>query len=265
MDVSTTPHALSTEQIASFEHDGFLILRGFADPDQVQTLRSIAEESLCPVIGPAEWEADVRYPGAPTSRDAVGGDTPRRLLNALARDVRVRQWATQPALGAIFRQLFHGQSAYLSQCHHNCFMTKNPGFSSQTRWHQDIRYWSFARPELISFWLALGEEHPENGGLSILPNSHKIPLLAYQLDAMKFLREDIEDNQQMLQSAIHPTLTAGDLLLFHSCTFHAASANHTPTRKISLVFTAHAADNLPTPNTRSALYPSLPFATQIAD
>ncbi|MCB9637328.1 MAG: phytanoyl-CoA dioxygenase family protein [Myxococcales bacterium] len=250
---------LSTEQENAFQRDGFLILRGFASPQEVQMLREIAESALDPVIGPAEFEADVRYPGAPTSREAQGGDTPRRLLNALARDLRVRQWATQAAIGKALQSFFGGKIAFLSQCHHNCFMTKSPGFSSQTRWHQDIRYWSFAKPELISFWLALGEEIEENGGLSLIPQSHRQAFTAHQLDAMKFLRDDIEDNQPLIDSAIQTSLQPGDLMFFHSCTFHAAGANLTQERKISLVFTAHAADNLPTPGTRSAQYPSLPF------
>jgi len=43
-----------------------------------------------------------------------------------------------------------GPSLELSQAHHNCIMTKNPAFSSATGWHQDIRYWSFQKPELVS-------------------------------------------------------------------------------------------------------------------
>ena len=63
----------------------------------------------------------------------------------------------------------------MSQAHHNCVMTKNPGYSSETHWHQDIRYWSFQQPELVSVWTALGREHKGNGCLRVLPGSHQGP------------------------------------------------------------------------------------------
>ena len=58
----------------------------------------------------------------------------------------------------------------LSQCHHNCVMTKHPGCSA-TLWHQDIRYWSFDRPELISAWFALDQEEAVNGALRVIPEA----------------------------------------------------------------------------------------------
>jgi len=91
---------------------------------------------------PLEYEAQVKYPGAPVSLDAPGGRTVRRLLQACARDELYRDWATSPELAERLRQLLGGKLE-LSQAHHNCIMTKNPAFSSATGWHQDIRYWSF--------------------------------------------------------------------------------------------------------------------------
>ena len=37
-------------------------------------------------------------------------------------------------------------------------MTKAKTYSSATLWHQDNRYWSFEEENLISVWLALGDE-----------------------------------------------------------------------------------------------------------
>jgi phytanoyl-CoA hydroxylase len=65
-------------------------------------------------------------------------------------------------------------------------MTKNPSYSSITNWHQDIRYWSFERPELVSVWLALGREYFENGCLLVLPGSHAMEFAAEQFDENLF-------------------------------------------------------------------------------
>ncbi|MEE4380696.1 MAG: hypothetical protein V2J02_01750, partial [Pseudomonadales bacterium] len=69
-----------------FDRHGYLVVRRFADPELVARMRAVAEESLDPLLGPAEYEADVHYPGAPADRAAPGGETPRRLLHAMTRD-----------------------------------------------------------------------------------------------------------------------------------------------------------------------------------
>src|SRR5690606_16820089 len=121
--------------------------------------------------------------------------------------------------------------------HHNCIMTKQPQFSSDTGWHQDIRYWSFRRPELVSLWLALGEEHRDNGCLQLLPGTHVPSIEPWRLDEAKFLRTDLEANQEWLARRVYAELHPGDALFFHARTFHAATRNHMSDVKLSLVMT----------------------------
>ncbi len=73
--------------------------------------------------------------------------------------------------------------------HHNCVMTKHPHFGSQTGWHRDTRYWSFVKPELVTVWLALGDEDERNGVLRVIPGSHQAKLAPEQLDPAEFLIE----------------------------------------------------------------------------
>lgn len=244
---------------ARFERDGFLVVPRMASAAEVGALRSAALAALDPLCGPVEFEADVGYPGAPSDRAAPGGDTPRRLLHAYGRDEVFRAWQTGARLGDRLRTLMGGRTPMLSQCHHNCVMTKFPGYSSATLWHQDIRYWSFDRPELVSVWLALGPETPDNGALSVIPGSHQLDLERGRLDRDLFLRTDLEDNQRLIEAAQIVTLAPGDTLFFHCRLFHAARANRTDTLKLSLVSTYHAADNHPIPGTRSAQYPPVPL------
>ena len=210
---------------------------------------------LSQLIAPVEYETDVLYPGA---RDAYGGQTSRRLLQAYARDAAYRNWATSEVLAGILSQLFASSAeVMLSQCHHNCIMTKAPGFSSATLWHQDNRYWSFDRENLISVWLALGSEDKTNGCLRVIPGSHTMELDRGHLDASLFLRTDLPENKALLRQAEVVDLGAGDALFFHSRLFHAAGRNLTDKIKFSPVFTYHEADNRPIEGTRSAKYPSI--------
>ena len=241
---------------ARYRRDGYVVLHEFASAVQCDLLAELARRDLQPLVGPAEFEADVGYPGAPLSRYDAGGSTPRRLLHAYSRDAAFRRVATRSDLGAVLRELLGGE-ACLSQCHHNCVMTKHPGYSSATLWHQDVRYWSFDRPDLVSLWLALGTETTANGALMVIPGSHRLDLDRGRLDRDLFLRPDLPENRALIDQAITLELAVGDVLLFSSRLFHAAGRNDTNAVKLSLVFTYHAPDNHPIPGTRSAHYPSI--------
>jgi phytanoyl-CoA hydroxylase len=248
---------LTPQEVEEFWRHGFLVVRAVADSSRLIRLREAVRRQLPAHIDPAEYEADLQYPGAPTARNAPGGRTTRRLLRAYSRDDAFRDWSTAREVVDPVRQLL-GERVLLSQAHHNCIMTKQPEYSSRTGWHQDVRYWSFERGELISVWLALGPESADNGGLSFLPGTHRVDIAPDRFDDAKFLRTESSENQALIATRATPTLEAGDMILFHCRTFHAAGTNRTDTPKWSLVYTYHAADDHPAPGTRSASLPSIP-------
>jgi len=244
------------EELNAFRREGFFVARGLAPGALCARILETSRRHLADRIGPIEYEADLRYPGAPESRDALGGQTSRRLLQAFARDPVYREWAMSVPLAARLRQLL-GPQAALAQAHHNCVMTKQARYSSVTGWHQDIRYWSFERPDLVSVWLALGPERPDNGCLSFIPGTHQMEFARERLDAALFLRPELPENRALIETCVTPLLESGDVVFFHCRTFHAAGANHTDTVKFSPVFTFHSLDNPPIIGTRSASLPSI--------
>jgi phytanoyl-CoA hydroxylase len=253
-----TSPVFAPDEVRRFRADGFVVARGLADARTCTRILAVAREHLLGEVPPAEYEAQLHYPGAPASLDAPGGHTVRRLLQAYARDPVFREWATSASIAQRLRQLM-GPDVQLAQAHHNCVMTKQPRYSSVTGWHQDIRYWSFERPELVSVWLALGHEYPDNGCLSLIPGTHLLELSRERLDGALFLRADMPDNRALIDARVTPLLEPGDVLFFHCRTFHAAGANRTADTKFSLVFTYHTADNRPVPGTRSAALASVPL------
>ena len=247
---------LSNDQLLNFKKWGFLVLPEFTPAGFCESMLKLVDEQLVKSEFPVEYEADLGYPGAPASRNAEGGLTPRRLLAATERDSRFLSWATHESLRVILHQLL-GRTVYLSQSHHNCIMTKQPGFSSRTGWHRDNRYWHFAQPELVSAWLALTPENTDNGCLWVLPNSHRWEVESFQLDEKQFLRTDFAKNQDLLAHATPIELNQGDLLLFHSNLFHGAGYNYTSPIFCSLVFTYRDERICPTPRSRSIKKPDI--------
>jgi phytanoyl-CoA hydroxylase len=248
----------NSQALETFHRDGYAVMRGLAPAAERSRMLEIAKAHLAAAIEPLEYEADVKYPGAPASRDAPGGRTVRRLLQAYARDPVFAAWATSPAIAAPLRALL-GREVELSQAHHNCVMTKDPRYSSVTSWHRDIRYWSFQRPELVSVWLALGRERVENGCLLVLPGSHAIDFEPGRLDDAQFLRSDHPVNAALLTRQVAVELDPGDVLFFHCRLFHAAGHNQTAETKFSVVHTYHDAGNRPVPGSRSASVPDVPL------
>ncbi|WP_322031509.1 phytanoyl-CoA dioxygenase family protein [Paraburkholderia sp. J76] len=244
------------EQVQALRERGFVVVRGLVSPERCEAIKRVAQEQLLAAAAPLEFEADLRYPGAPPSKEAPGGHTVRRLLDAYSRHALYREWATSPEIAG-WMELYFGEEPVLSRAHHNCMMTKHPHYGSLTGWHRDSRYWSFERDDLVSVWLALGPETRENGGLWLVPGSHDAPFTTEKFDAAKFFRADLPENKAWIDLAVAPTLAAGDVVFFHCNTLHSAGQNQSDQVKFSLVYTYHGASNVPLPGTRSASKPEV--------
>ncbi len=256
MESASSSSAFTLTEVGHFQHEGFVVVRGLVTEADLARMRQITERGVREEIVPIEYEAELHYPGAPESLQSVGGRTIRRLKQAHSRGFLFTEWMLRPEILGRLRQLL-GPSIVCPLAHHNCIMTKQPQFSSVTGWHQDIRYWSYQRPELINVWIALGNERPENGCLQVIPGSHTLSLDRSQFDDDLFFRADLAKNQPLIETKQFVELAPGDVLFFHCKTLHAASRNATPETKYSVVFTFRAADNPPLPDTRSSALPEL--------
>ena len=186
----------------------------------------------------------------------MGGETVRRLLDAYCRDVALARFATAVRVREWMDSYF-AEGVVLSLAHHNCLMTKHPHYGSMTGWHRDIRFWSFDREDLVSVWLALGEETIDNGALWFVPRSHTMVFDAERFDDTKFFRADRADNANLIRQAESPHLMPGDAVFFHCNTLHSAGKNLSDEVKFSLVYTYHGRTNPPRPGTRSASKPEI--------
>lgn len=243
-------------ELEQFCEEGYLVVPGLASPSDVAKMRQVTDAGVRDHIEPVEYEFELNYPGAPKSESAEGGRTIRRLKQACSRSFVFTEWMMRPEILNRLKQLL-GPRVVCPLAHHNCIMTKQPKYSSETGWHQDIRYWSYQRPELVNAWIALGREQPDNGCLQVIPGSHKLILDRARLDDELFFRRDLPENQPLIDSKVFVPLNAGDVLFFHCRTLHSASRNSTAETKYSAVFTFRSADNPPMSETRSSSLPEL--------
>jgi phytanoyl-CoA hydroxylase len=244
------------EELSFFRRDGFVIQQNLVPPEYVDRILQITRRDEAAHFGDIEYEADVQYPGSPQSLTDEGGRTIRRLRQAFSRDPVFARLVKEPFILNRLRQLL-GDQVVMPLAHHNCVMTKHPRYSSDTGWHQDIRYWSFATSELVNVWVALGSESAANGSLRLLPGSHDMAVEDYQLDGEQFFRDDVSENQVILGTATTAELNAGDVLFFHARCFHSATRNYSDQTKYSAVFTFRALENPPLAGSRSSELPEL--------
>jgi phytanoyl-CoA hydroxylase len=250
-------------QIDAVRENGYVVIPGFVPAEHLARLNRVARELLAERAEPIEFEADLQYPGAPPSRSAAGGGTVRRLLDAYQRHPDFAASATAPHVRE-WMEAYFGEATLMSRAHHNCLMTKHPLYGSLTGWHRDIRYWSFEHEDLVSVWLALGEETQHNGALWLVPGSHRVNFDADRFDAAKFFRSDRPDNVRLIETAVSPRLGPGDAIFFHCRTLHSAGRNESGAVKFSLVYTYHGRSNSPLPGTRSASKPEVALSLPIS-
>ena len=241
---------LTDKQVEDFHKNGFLIIKNFANKDKCDAIKELAQVHLKYQIDPIEWEWEY-----------IGGSKEkyrsiRRLRQVYNRDILFKQWMENSEIRPILYQLL-GETPVLTLSHHNSIMTKIPYTSSDTEWHRDIRYWHFENDNLLSVWLALGDEYIHNGLLEFVPGSHKIDFDDECFDDKLFFRTDYKPNQEWIDKKVSMPMRKGDIILFHSKTLHRANRNITHEPKISFVYTVKGISNKAIPNTRSSEYPEI--------
>ena len=234
---------LTKTQIDTFNKDGFLVLKNFADPQLCDAILAKANTHLANKTAPIESEQEYLQ-----KEDAT--ITLRRLRQVYNREAIFRVWMRNQKIKEILKVLLN-DTPVLTLAHHNSIMTKMPQISSRTFWHQDVRYWHYENNNLISVWLALGDEYLENGLLEFIPGSHQIHFKKEQFDAQSNFVDENPLNQALIATKIHTNLSKGDVVLFHCKTLHHANKNTTDTPKISFVYTVRGQQNKPIKNSRS--------------
>jgi len=253
---------LSNEQLQQFNQDGFLILRDFADKNKCDAILDIAKVHLKHKIDPIETEVGYDDKSKEYRTDVANysakesGATVRRLRQVYSRDILFKEWMEDEKIRPVLQQILNDQ-VVITTSHHNSIMTKMPHRSTQTRWHQDRRYWRYSDDNLVSIWLALDDEYSENGVLEFIPGSHRMHFEPKQFDEKEYFSEIFDKNISIINKKVSTTLQKGDVVLFHSLLLHRANKNDTDKAKISFVYTVKGASTKVIAGTRSAEYPEV--------
>ncbi len=255
---------LTDAQLHQFNQNGFIILRDFADKEKCEAILDVAKVHLKHKIEPIETEIGYGGKSKEYRTDVADyssmfeefGTTVRRLRQVYSRDILFKEWMEDAKIRPILQQILNDQ-VVITTAHHNSIMTKMPHQSTETRWHQDRRYWRYSNDNLVSIWLALDDEYNENGVLEFIPGSHRMTFGCDQFDEKDYFLEELDQNIPIIEKKVSRTLEKGDVVLFHSLLLHRANKNDTDKPKISFVYTVKGASTKVIEGTRSAEYPEV--------
>ncbi|TAM88663.1 MAG: ectoine hydroxylase [Candidimonas sp.] len=239
--------ALSGEQLAAYERDGFLLMRGLFSPDETRDLLvEVGRMRADPAIRALD-EAVIE----PRGRAIRSIFRVHRLSGAVAR------WVRDPRVVNVARQIL-GSEVYVHQSRANL----KPGFEGKEfYWHSDFETWhvedGMPRMRALSCSLLLTDNTACNGPLMLMPGSHQqfiscrgqTPHNNYQtsLRQQEYGVPDPVSLRLLADSRGVEAMMAdaGSVVFFDCNTMHGSSGNISPLPRTNLFVVYNSVDNVP--------------------
>ena len=241
-------HALTEGDVAAYDRDGVVCLRGAFDAVWVGL--------LCEAI-----ERDLISPG-PNATNFAEGSTPGTFFGDMfmwQHDNDFRLAATASPAGEIAARMMGSNRA---DFFYDQLFVKEPGTAHPTPWHQDQPYWPVKGWQIASVWIALDRIDRSNGAVEFIAGSHRWGVIyrptPFRKDhAIKFTDSDLVpipdiDADRSKYDIKWWEMEPGDCLVFHAMIVHGAPGNSTPgarRRGLSLRYTGDDARYDPRPGT----------------
>jgi ectoine hydroxylase-related dioxygenase (phytanoyl-CoA dioxygenase family) len=220
---------VSAEQIDRYQSDGFVIIEGFLDHDELATWRTVFDRAV-------ERREGDRF-SDPTVCDIADDDDHDEAGAAFfdkVFDQRVNLWQTDPQMRSlILDSRIAGMAAALAgveglRVWQDQALIKRP-YANPTAFHLDVPYWSFSSRQAITIWIALDDATEANGCLYFFPGSHLETDdtnvgIGPNLDAIFDVYGQFAN-----RPARRAAMSAGSCSFHNGMTIHGAGANMTNT------------------------------------
>ena len=206
---------LSSEQLDDFHRDGFLVVRGLMSLDETAALRDhfMAMHAAGPI--PNVFE--------PLSVEASRGDILRqypRMMHPHRVDETSMKYMLDARLQGVLADLF-GEEPLAAQS----MMYFKPAGARGQALHQDNFYLQVSPGTCLAAWVPLEDVDEENGGLFIVPGSHKTEVQCPHVAdlSVSFTTEEVDVPEGM--APVEVVLKAGDVLFFNGSVIHGSYPN----------------------------------------
>jgi hypothetical protein len=206
-----TTRPLSKEQIATYHQDGYVIIRGMFDPEEIEPLQKACQED--PSLNGSQIKIeDGLGQGYKASVWTELGDA---LLGVMPRMARIVD-AVEVLLG---EECYHWHSKIVRKQPSEGLVPWHQGFGS---WYED----GCLYPNIVSCSIAIDKNSIENGCLQVIRGSHLMGRIdnvsignTCGTDPVRL--EKIMERLEVVYCEMEP----GDVLLFHANTLHGSDPN----------------------------------------
>ncbi len=236
--------ALADQQLKSYQEDGYLILKGLFDKEEIALLKKAAV---------ADRELDKRSYGR---ADGEGGTVRLSLWNHPG-DTIYGMFARSERIVSVAEALLGGEVYH----YHSKMILKDAKVGGAWTWHQDYGYWynfGLLRPLLTSVTIAVDKATQENGCLQVLKGSQKIGRIDHSLKGDQagadMERVNIAKEHFPL---VYCEMEPGDVMFFDCNILHRSDQNKSDNSRWSLICCYNAARNNPYKEVQHASYTPL--------
>jgi phytanoyl-CoA hydroxylase len=259
-----TPEPLSTDQIARFQDQGYLVLPGFKSAEHLQAAKQRAHkivDAFDPAAGAGRFStrdrslvADQRLLASAAEvhcffeEEAL--DEEGQLTVPKSRSINKIGHALHD-LDPVFMDFSHGPELAqlaldlgLAQplVWQSQLIFKQPHIGGEVGWHQDATFFVTTPQTVTTFWFALEDATLDNGCLWVEPGGHRSPLREQYVCERGSLRMQALDRTPWPQTAGARPLpvAAGTLVVFHGLLPHYSAPNRSARSR--LAYTLHVTD-----------------------
>jgi ectoine hydroxylase len=212
-EITMSGFTLTPDQIAAFHRDGYIIVRGLLDAEEVALLRDIAR---------ADHELQQQ---AASRADGEGGAIRLVVKNELADDDIYGAIVRSESVVRAMEQLL-GDEVYH---YHNKMILKEPRVGGAWAWHQDYGYWynnGCLWPDMGSCMIAVDRATRENGCLQVVKGSHHLG----RIDHGKVGDQTGADQERVGAALerlelVYCEMEPGSAILFHANLLHRSDQN----------------------------------------
>lgn len=221
--------AVLAAELAGYQRDGYYLARGLFSAEEVAELRDTFMTMAA--NGPVEGLSETKRGNVPLGYDRSDPlhfyprmMHPHRHLDKPVGPVAWK-YMLHPRVGAILTDLF-GEEPIAAQ---SMFYFKPPGARGQD-FHQDNFYLRVKPGTCMAAWTALDKTDLENGGMLVVPGSHKLDLLcpepANQEEFFTTEHVAIPAGATLVPALMEP----GDVLFFNGAVIHGSYRNKSQDR-----------------------------------
>ncbi len=256
MSCEDPPRPVTAEEIAAFERDGVVCLRGVLPLSWLERMEAPVEAARL-----GERSADMTEMARSIARSGGSVLEDEEALRATAKgprgrfyggtdhwrdDASFRAFASESPLPAIAAALLRSTEVFLYE---DSVLVKEPGTVEPTAFHQDAGYFHVSGEKLCTFWCPLDPVDPETGAVVFVRGSHRSgrlfrPNLFVSEQPIpgtegEHAPQTFRDDGELLRFSLEP----GDLTVHHARTLHGAPGNRSPNRRRRAISVRYCGDD----------------------